>query len=129
MLIFAIVGLSILCVSNLTKDKDFTPEIVAICCVLQTLLVSLTYGYTLLIYLAVVQAIVLSARDDWWARTSAILLGVLFASKGIPVGPNPQQLLNFVNPVLQAVLLLISILSIGVRVGISDPSPAESESV
>lgn len=129
MLIFAIVGLSILCVSNLTKDKDFTPEIVAICCVLQTLLVSLTYGYTLLIYLAVVQAIVLSARDDWWARTSAILLGVLFASKGIPVGPNPQQLLNFVNPVLQAALLLTSIVSIGFRVKISDPSPIESESV
>ena len=110
--IFVVVGLFTLCLCNMTKGVDFTPEIVAVCCVLQTLLVSLTYGYTLLVYLTVIQAVVLSARDDWWARSSAVIIGLLFASKGIPVGRDPQQLLNFVNPVLQGSLFFVSILSI-----------------
>lgn len=114
-IIFATVGLLILYLANVTDTLDFAPEIIAICCVLQTFFISLTYGYTLLIYLIVIQAIVLSLRNDWWARCSAVVIGLLFASKGIPVGQNLEQLLNYVNPLLQGFLFSISILSIGHR--------------
>jgi hypothetical protein len=102
-------------VSNVVRQREILPEILALACVLQTLFVALTYGYTLLVYLVVLQMILLSRRTDWWCKTYVVLLAILFASKGIPVGTPPRQLLNYVNPVVELLIFFTALVSISIR--------------
>jgi hypothetical protein len=115
MVIFLTVAVLVAFCRNMSNSPHLLPEIVTLACVLQTLFVSLTYGYTLLIYLTVVLAILLTARSDRWSLTYLVLIAILFSSKGIPLGEAPRQVLNYVNPALQMALFALSSLSLGLH--------------
>jgi hypothetical protein len=78
----------------------------------QTLFMQLTYGYTLILYLTAVIWLLLEGEKSISSRLDGFLLGVLMASKGIPLGLSPTQLLNYLNPLIQSALFLIAVCSL-----------------
>jgi Glycosyltransferase family 87 len=100
LMIFAMMGLIILLRSHLIE------QIVLICC-LNVLIIPLTYGYALSVFLIVLLAIHQETTESWRLYFYAACIALLFVPKGFALGPTGAQLLNCMNAPLQLFMIAI----------------------
>ncbi len=98
--------------------------IVSIASILNCLPIPLTYGYTLTLLLPQAIAMLYTKRDSKTHSGLAVTLGILSCSKGIPFGSGGSQLLNYVNPLVMTVSLIL-----GTCLVISSGSPKRNHAL
>jgi Glycosyltransferase family 87 len=104
-LVLAIVGLSVMIFLGF-KDLGRL-QMIGLCAGLNTLLIPVTYGYTLVIYSCLALGLSLERAKSRSVALVGLLLGILLCSKSIPVGPPTSAMFNIVNVPLQAALLIV----------------------
>lgn len=85
---------------------------IAIACLLNTLLIPITYGYTLTVLYPLLISLATASGEQLLKRLIAILLAILFCAKGMPIGPAGSSLLNYLNPSIQLVILFLTFIAI-----------------
>ena len=73
---------------------------------INVLFVPITYGYTLSVYLVVALTLIWQNSPDSDLVIVAIGIGLLLSSKGLPMGPPGSAIFNFMNPLLEVILVL-----------------------
>ena len=105
-----LVVLIILATMTLHFSKSMALELSLISsAVLNVVLIPITYGYTLSLYLVIVLSLALCMRSFTSSYIVAICVCALLCSKGIPISAKGDQLLNYVSAPLGLFLLLLAI--------------------
>ena len=73
---------------------------------MNVLFVPITYGYTLSVFLVVALTLVWQISSNSDLVIVAVGTGLLLSSKGLPIGPTGAAILNFVNPLLEVILVV-----------------------
>jgi hypothetical protein len=104
---------SLLILPMLLKSSALRIEHAIICATLNCLFIPITYGYAHVFFLS---AVLLVTFDDAHRRHRNFViggLGLLLASKGIPVGPPGARLLNYMNAPVIVLLAISAVISLG----------------